>query len=283
MKDIVVLMFSMDRAMQCDAALRSLKLNCVDLEEADVKVICFVTTDRHDESYFQMVEDHEHQGILFIQQSPIAFEHNVLNALKGYSHVLFLVDDNIFTKKFHLEYAKISLRDNSNILTFSYRLGKNINFCYPLSVMQSVPSMNLHMIELCEPCLVHNWKNAQLDWNYPMDVSSSMHRVSIIEEIIDALPYPIKNPNELEYYLDMCKGLYADKYPYLAYYEQSIAFCNPMNKVNPQNRNRSGDNKDLTIENLLNLFEQGYRINVEKYVGFIPNSCHQEVNVEFER
>ena len=43
MKDIVVLMFSMDRAMQCDAALRSLKLNCVDLEEADVQVICSVS------------------------------------------------------------------------------------------------------------------------------------------------------------------------------------------------------------------------------------------------
>jgi len=277
MKNTVVLMFSKDRAMQCDAALQSLKLNCVDLKEADVYVLVATTSQRHKNAYGVVVK--HHPNVQFVPQNN--FEKDISAILCLYKYVLFLVDDNIFTKKFVLCEGKVELGINKNkVLAFSYRLGKNIDFCYPLNIRQPQPKI----LPVLEPFVyMHEWSKAQFDWNYPMDVSSTLYRISTINHISGIFPSSVENPNELEYFLDKYKDVYSGQYPHLAYYGTSIAFCNPMNKVNPKNRNRSGNNNELSIEKLLELFENGYRMDVEDYVGFVPRSCHQEVDVVFKK
>jgi len=120
---------------------------------------------------------------------------------------------------------------------------------------------------------------SEYDWNYPMDISSSMHKSDFIKIVL--MNANIQNPNELEYFLDAYKTF--NQQSLIACYKRSVAFCNPINKVNMGNNNRSGDDPELSIEELLEKFIGGYRINIDRYENFIPNSPHQEVDVEFTK
>jgi hypothetical protein len=45
------------------------------------------------------------------------------------------------------------------------------------------------------------------------------------------------------------------------------------------NNNRTGNNDKYSVENLLKMYEGGYRIPVNKCYGFVPNACHKEVEI----
>jgi hypothetical protein len=66
-------------------------------------------------------------------------------------------------------------------------------------------------------------------------------------------------------------------------YENSVTFCNPINKVQTVATNRAGSVVEYSSDHLAQLFESGYRIKVEAYTGFVPNACHQEVALNFEK
>jgi hypothetical protein len=112
-----------------------------------------------------------------------------------------------------------------------------------------------------------------------MDISSSMYRVADISTLLNALPY--SNPNQLEYFLDRFK--YDFQKNLMGFYLRSAAFCNPINKVNIINANRSGNNPDLTTNKLLDKFLNGYRIDIARYVGMNISSPHQESEVGFTK
>jgi len=94
---------------------------------------------------------------------------------------------------------------------------------------------------------------------------------------------PYSNPNELEYQLAVSANRFSRKMPYLLCPTQSYTFCNPVNIVQKFALNRAGSNAEYTNENLATLFDQGYRVNVSAYSGFVPEGCHQEVPLEFFR
>jgi len=71
--------------------------------------------------------------------------------------------------------------------------------------------------------------------------------------------------------------------PSLLCFENSVAFCNPINIIQEQVINRSGVNYEYSTDRLAQLFADGYRIDIGAYTGFIPNSCHQEVELVFEK
>jgi hypothetical protein len=68
----------------------------------------------------------------------------------------------------------------------------------------------------------------------------------------------------------------------LAFFKNSVAFCNPVNKVQRINNNRVAESYCYNIQELLCLFEQGKRVDVDVYDGYIPTGCHQEINFIFE-
>lgn len=90
----VGLMFSKDRAMQLDAALRSFFLHCTNDADFTLKVIYNVTHERQGSHYAQLAADYPQ--VAFIRET--AFKQQVLTAAAGYEYILFLVDDNISAK-----------------------------------------------------------------------------------------------------------------------------------------------------------------------------------------
>jgi hypothetical protein len=263
------IIFSKDRPMQCLATIESFYKYCFDVDLIDIDVLFFASNKKISEAY-HIVEDNVSSGIIFVEQKN--FKENLLHIVEGYDYTFFVVDDNLFVRNFCVDDGQKFLEKWSDAIVFSYRMGLNINYCYTMDRPQEIRFFHVfnNQIKTC-------WETSVLDWNYPMDLSSSIYRTGEIYPYLKYLEY--SNPNQLEFYLDNFKSRFYK--PYMGCYQQSVAFCNPINKVNSINTNRSGDKNEYSIENLLKKFQDGYRINIDKFDGFIPNSPHQEVEIEF--
>jgi len=270
---VAAVIFSKDRAMQLDAALRSLWRCCTDATSMTIKVIYFASSALHNDQYEKLKQ--AYLSAQFIPEKN--FKDDLLAALSQHDYVMFLVDDNMFVKDFKLADAVSSLEQCSNALGFSFRLGENTRYCYMLGRQQNLPAFD-HLDKII---LRYNWTTAELDFGYPLELSSSLYRVKDIMPLLDRIDF--KNPNTLELQLEMNKSAYASAKPALLCFDQSVAFCNPVNMVQTMWANKSGKNIDYTPEKLSALFAQGYRIDVDRFSGFVPNSCHQEVAFEFTK
>lgn len=190
--------------------------------------------------------------------------------------ILFLVDDNIFVRNFCLIDMLNVLLENPKSIGFSLRLGRNIQYCYSLSRQQAVPVF----ISLSKEYLKYNWTTAELDFAYPLEISSSLYLMDVITPIIMSMWF--ENPNELEDKIAARTFMFQKQYPEMLCFDKSVAFCNPINKAQSVYKNRAGDNVNLSVDHLAELFAKGKRINIHSFSGFTPNACHQEVDLAFE-
>ncbi len=191
------------------------------------------------------------------------------------SHILFLVDDNLFVRDFSLRESAQLLRGHPRALGFSLRLGENTAYCYAMDHAQALPEF----ASLGAGVLKFDWTTSELDFAYPLEISSSVYRLKDIFPVI--VRQPFSNPNELEYQLAVSAAQYSQRMPFLLCPEKSLTFCNPLNLVQNFAPNRASDAMEYSSEHLADLFDQGYRVQIEAFRGFVPQSCHQEVALEF--
>lgn len=201
----------------------------------------------------------------------------ILSAIPKKEFILFLVDDNLFVRDFKLIDAKTSLESTLLAVCFSLRLGTNTTYCYTLNQPQSIPSFDTLPGEI----LKFDWTNAQYDFNYPLELSSSMYPAAVVLPLIAGLDF--RNPNELESQMAAHTWLLQDQYPILCCYSTSVTFCNPVNIVQSVYPNRVGLDFPYSVEELSSLFEQGERIKVEAYTNYTPTACHEEVELIFSK
>jgi hypothetical protein len=175
------------------------------------------------------------------------------------------------------------------VLGFSLRLGTNTTHCYVLDKPQLLPVLmetslpvreSFHNQHNIPSVLKFDWTNSDLDFGYPLEVSSSIYRLKDIRPVINILPF--QNPNFLESRLSKQAYRFRVNKPYLLCYDKSATFCNPVNKVQVIHQNRVGLNRNYSIEELTRKFEIGERVKVTQYSGFVPTGCHQEVDMVFE-
>jgi glycosyltransferase involved in cell wall biosynthesis len=269
----LTLIFSKDRALQLDATLRSLLLHCRDAESMHIRVLYTTTPSPHTEQYIQLEKEyHKYSFIQFIREQD--FRSDVLALLAPFEHVLFLVDDNIFVHDFHIQNVIEMLNIHRDALACSLRLGKNTTYCYPMNASQRLPDFE----QLQNGMLKFNWTKGEHDFGYPMEVSSSVYRVDDIVPFIARFPY--RNPNTLEAFMNENKPVFQEDKPLLLCYEQSVTFCAPVNIVQTMWPNRMSKNIDYSPSHLAELFAKGYRVAVDNYSNFIPNACHQEVELK---
>lgn len=297
MNNIITLIFSKNRPLQLDLLLNSFYLNCLQSDSTDIYVV-YTCDDQYENSYNQLIKEQkekERNNITFIYENQFAsfkssFIYNLQNT--KYEYVMFLVDDNIFTNKFDLLQIKSLLEHNPDAIGFSLRLGKNTKNCYPLKKEQEIPKdigynyiINFSSLfeildkrflpEVDFRVFAFDWTKSQLDFNYPLEVSSSIYRVKDIFFLLRDSKY--KNPNELEAQLYANLHYFYNKLKLLSYY-RSVAFCAPMNKVqNVVLNNRFSNMNMFSEESMLTMYKNGFRIDPVKFEGFISNGCHQEV------
>jgi hypothetical protein len=192
------------------------------------------------------------------------------------SYVLFLVDDNIFVGNFLMSEVIKPLESHIDVLGFSLRLGKNTSYSYTRDAYQRLPSF----LPLDEKVLSYAWPGADFNFGYPLEVSSSVFCTRLIAPLVSTLQF--HQPNKLESRMAACSDLFRETYPHLLCFETSVTFCNPVNMVQHSFPNRAGESVAFTVRDLAERFERGERIDVKALDGFVPNSCHQEVEFGFK-
>jgi len=269
-KDINILVFSKNRALQLDLCLNSFYKRCLDFEFANIYVLYKV--DNLFKISYKVIQK-EHPNINMIKE--IDFRQNLLDIISNKKYILFLTDDSIFCNDFSLREIIELLEENEKILGFSFRLGLNTRYCYPLDKDQNLPTGMIHSNNI----FIYYWPNAEYDYGYPLELSSSLYYVKDIMKIVKLAPN-ISNPNVLESILDYFKNDFKENKNLLACYYKSVAFANPINKVQKSAYlNRSGVNYKYSPENLLTMYEDGVRINPDKFQGLVTNAAHMEIDL----
>ncbi len=263
------LVFSKDRPLQLDATLRSWKRHCRDAGSTVVQVLYKASTSRLSSLYRRLME--EHPDVDFVRETD--FRRDVLQLLRGGNHVLFLVDDTVFAREFAMADIAGTLDRHAELLGVSLRLGRNTTYCYSMSHAQRLPAFET----LDGGSLRYRWPDADYDFGYPLELSSSVYRSKEIVPLIEQLEF--KNPNTLEDIISRSTGRFRESHPFLACAEQSLAFSIPANKVQEVCNNRAGQDTGLSAGALAALFALGHRIQTQALDGFVPDACHQEVSL----
>lgn len=266
------LIFSKDRAMQLQATIESFLLHCKDEDTIDLVVLYKTSNELHGGQYAELKK--KFSGINFVEESN--FGEQVLSVIEKYDYILFLVDDNIFVKPFSLRDITTALQREKDAVGFSLRLGKNTNYCYPFSSQQALPQFK----KVSKGILKYYWPDAEYDFGYPLEVSSSVYRCQDMLQLLNRNEFV--NPNTLESLMNQNKNLY-NSLPYLLTYEESVTFANPVNIVQNVYENKHGTINNYTSEELAGVFSQGMEVDVEHYIGLTPNAAHQETKLHFKK
>ncbi|WP_136514980.1 glycosyltransferase [Geomonas edaphica] len=270
---MLVIIFSKDRPLQLEATLRSLSARCREFDRLDVRVIFKSTSELFDAGY-RVLQQGGFRNVAWIAERD--FRGEVISLLEQGEYVLWLVDDNIFVRDFSIEPIVAALASTPSALGFSLRLGENTTYCYSLDKAQRLPEFSEPQEGIC----LYDWREAEHDFGYPLEVSSSVYRTSDILPFLRSFPF--SGPNALESRMAERTAHFRASHPHLFCFKRSVTFCNPVNKVQSICAdNRAGSKDELSAEQLAQRFLTGYRIDSECFHGFVPNACHQEKELTF--
>jgi hypothetical protein len=263
----VALFFSKDRPLQLDAALRSWSRHCRDADSVRGKALYYASSSGLLSLYRRLIR--EHPAVEFVRERD--FRRDVLLALHGQEYVGFVVDDTIFIRDFAIQNVTGLLSRNAKALGFSLRLGRNTSYCYSLDQPQKLPDFQV----LDTGDLKYSWPDTEHDFGYPLELSSSVYRVSEMLPLLEQLEF--RNPNTLEDAMSRSAQRFRQSHPVLLCAGHSLAVSIPANKVQQVCANRAGANPANSAEALARLFCEGKRIDLEAFDHFTPQACHQEV------
>jgi hypothetical protein len=290
--NLQTIIFSKDRALQLHGTLESLRLRCFEGRHLPVSVIYRSSAPEYAEGYrilrdelqgkmeIAWIEERNFKADLLAQlESPKGDQSGFFSrffaaapALRQ-QHVMFLVDDNLFVRDFSMADVIRELGASPKSLGFSLRVGRNTTYCYSNRCEQKLPDFS----SVAPGILRFRWPGEQGDFNYPLEVSSSVYRTTDLIGLLRNLPY--SNPNRLEQGLSVSSKLFIRHRPELLCFEQSIAFCAPVNKVQSILDNRAGSAEEYSSAALNDMFLAGRRIDVAKLNGFAANAAHQEIEL----
>ena len=250
-----LIVFSKNRPMQCDLMLKSIKCMAGDYSKIDIYVLYDASNLEYKEAY--EICEKENTGANFISQELFYLDLKSLTENLLSDFYFFCTDDTIFIREFLIRDIEEVFDNNIDLLNFSLRLGKNTYYCYPLLSQQKIPDFKED-----GNILYWDWRGAHHDFGYPLEVSSSIMRSYDIDRFIES--WTFSNPNKMEWFMDTSKHSLASRYT-SACYPLSVAFSAPMNKVEISNTNRASNRSTYSIENLLEKYNNGYRINPYKF------------------
>lgn len=265
--------FSMDRALQLHALLGSYQ----DLVSSRVKLIVIyrASSEAHEKAYQEVFR--EFTGLVDVrcQTRRQDFKSLLVNVLSDNNagKIFFLVDDNMFIERLNLAYFE---QQASAYSVPSLRMGQNLVRSYTLQRSQAVPRLSLLDIAANEPLHVWRWKNGELDWSYPLSVDG--HFFQRIEILALARTLDFDSPNRFEEQLQ--KFYEAFSWRLGVCFSKSRLINIPYNRVQTDVENLHGA---VHQDDMLRMWQEGYRIDRESYYGIVNESAHQELPLRLKR
>ena len=275
--------------MQLDLCLSSIKQNF----NANYTPIVLYDCDEQYENAYKNLKD-EHANVMFWRQGRSLFE-DVFVAINSYddSYVCFMTDDCImYQQSPNLSNENINnIFAMENICCFSLRLGANITkrgylgekefewFDSPLLYSEGLTVWQNKLGFICWDRTQHFYGSY---WNYPISVDGHIFRTKDLSSWMEELVYlePIKKwqqtPNELERSLQRFVN---EIKPLVGCFELSCVVNSPNNRVQNTILNYEGVFHPATAELLLQYFEQGKRIDLQKLDTGNIECPHTEIDI----
>lgn len=265
-----VVAFSYNRPLQLFAFLESCQNHVKGIGQ--LHVIYRSSNEAYEDSY-QEVRDYFPHVIMHKQSDEKAhdeFKDLVVNCVykePSSQYIMFAVDDDIFIRDVSLADC-VQLLEQRKAWGFFLRLGKNFNFTYTLNSASPVPRGNNG-----RNYFQWQFKKGSGDWAYPNNVDLTIYRKKDIEHFLRDGIY--KHPNSLErawqHYLPSTRSLGVC-------YHESKGINIPLNIVNPSDNRHMGL---YTPEQLLEKFEEGYKIDISQLDKQTFNSFHVGIEPSF--
>jgi len=264
---LVGVVFSMDRALQLHALLGSYR----DLVAGRVKlaIIYRASTVIHDAAYQEVFR--EYAGLVEVkrQETRQDFKALLIDALSESvsEHVFFLVDDNMFVEPVDLAFFASQA---STYCVPSLRMGQNLSRSYTLQRPQLAPYLCPLETTADGPLLAWLWKCGKLDWNYPLSVDGHVFQRMEILALVMTLDFD--SPNRFEEQLQKFHAAFSWRLGVC--YAKSRLINIPYNRVQTDIENLHGS---VHQEDMLRMWNEGYRIDRKSYYGIVNESAHQEL------
>lgn len=264
--DFVV--FSYDRPLQLFALLESAHLYIDGLGQTTV--IYRVSNDAFEKAYQEVARSFG--DVIFLKQGaqpvqdfkPLTL-HAVFDAPNDY--ILFAVDDDII--KDFIDIAQdIARLEHYGAYAVFYKLGLNLSYCYPAAHAQRVP---VH--ERLEADL-YAWRfcDGEYDWHYPHTVDMTLYRKKGIEHDLRNMSY--HSPSTFEGQWDLRSHAASIMNKKSLFFELSKMVNVPINRV--QNEAPNGNMNLLSPQELLDLFNQGLKMDIVPFFRIMNNGAHTE-------
>ncbi len=290
-----LIIFSYKRPMQLYALLESLQEYVTGLNQ--IMVLYRADDERYEQAYNSVRADFE--NILFVQQSKYNphsdFKPLCMDLLNSYEsdYIMFATDDNLVKDYVSitdciqaLEQTKIYFNPQEKSIEgleqihaygFYLRLGKNLHHCYPMNSQQAIPFLTTLNKSIFAWQIIESEGSLTYDWSYPNTVDMTIYPKQQIINTLQTIEFT--NPNTLEGNWARLANHNSSKIGLC--FERSKIVNIPMNRVqdvSPINRNMDQDPQEL-----LELFEQGFKIDRSPLHQWQNSSAHAECQFVFKQ
>lgn len=271
MCDLII--FSFDRPMQLWAYLESIYIYIVGIHK--IFVIYRTSTDAFEKAYEQVKI--AFPEIIFLQQqnkNPTAqFKPLLLETTFSFStsnYVVFGVDDIIVTDYVDIN-ACLGALAQEKAYGFFLRIGKNITKCYTCGFKGEYKIPPLKEIKNFRNIFLWKFAEGVHGWSYIHTVDMTIYAKKDIKDFLYSLEY--KTPNQLE-------GRWAkkvDRKKKGLCFERSKMVNIPINRVQNDYHNMSMNL--FSTGEMLDLFNQGKRIDISPFFQIKNQACHMETDI----
>lgn len=264
--------FSYNRAIQLYAFLESVEKYVAGVGVASI--IYRADTDAHKQAY-QVVKDrfpsynYRRQGAnprADFKALTLQLSFNTGNS----SYIVYGVDDIVV--KDYCDLADCAqLLEKHNAYAFYLRLGTNLNYCYSLHQNQPVPLLQ----EVDSDVFAWHFRQGTGDWGYPHSVDMTIVRKSDIISHFTHMSY--YSPNTLEERWSSYAHGIMHKTGLCYGFSKIVNF--PLNLVQHDWNNRHMS--EYTADQLLTIFNQGQKIDIEPIHQMNNSGAHSEYSPTF--
>lgn len=250
--------FSKDRPLQLEALLLSISEKSI--TDIPLTILYAVSDEKYKKAYKELINRYEGHNYILEKN----FKKDLLSILKKIksTKVVFLVDDIVFTKKFNINHF---INNDLSISVPSLRLGKNITYSY----MKNKELVQPEFTNIENKLIEWNWINNNSYWSYPLSLDGHIFNKYDVLSMFKLIKF--WSPNSLEGNIQRFNKIFMKKKG--CSFENSILVNFPWNKVQLDNNNKSGV---ISSEYLLELWDEGKRVDVEKYYDKVYKSAHVE-------
>jgi hypothetical protein len=259
--DVDLIIFSYNRPLQLEALLYSTKKRIKHIHNIHVlyreKGAAFIDA-------YQPIID-EYPEIYFHKQElpPSDFKPMLTDIINNSeaTYICFAVDDILITEDIDMHLCTQAL-DKTNAYGFYLRLGTNITYSYNYNISLDVPTLT----PVDDDIYMFNFKGNKSYWAYPNTVDMTIYKKELLQHVFASLPF--SSPNTLEGNWHRIAELDTTG----LCFSHSKMINTPLNIVQEDwyNKNESS----YTAEALLDIWQQGLRIDIEDIHKLNNNSAH---------